>query len=109
MLAALTSVEGAPMPVMVVHHTPSLTQERYEAVVRGLTGGRPRLKTPADVPTPGLLVHVAAQTEDGFMIFDVFESQEAFDGFRAVSSPIATEAGIEEPPKSYPVHTYISI
>ena len=74
------------MPVMVVHHTPSLTQERYEAVVRGLTGGRPRLKTPADVPTPGLLVHVAAQTEAGFMIFDVFESQEAFDSFRAVSS-----------------------
>ena len=34
------------MPVMVVHHTPSLTRERYEAVVRGLTGGRPRLKTP---------------------------------------------------------------
>ena len=96
------------MPVMVVHHTPSLTQERYEAVVRGLTGGTPRLKTPADV-TPGLLVHVAAQTDDGFMIFDVFESQEAFDGFRAVSSPIATQAGIEELPRCYAVHTYISV
>jgi hypothetical protein len=40
------------------------------------------------------------------MMFDVFESQEAFDSFAAVSSPIATEAGIEEPPKSYPVHTF---
>ena len=97
------------MKVMVVHHTPSLTRERYEAVVRGLTGGTPRLMTPADVPTPGLLVHAAAQTEDGFMIFDIFESQEAFDRFRAVAGPIATEAGIEEPPKSYPVHTYISV
>ncbi len=38
------------MPVMVVHHTPSLTQERYEAVVRGLTGGRPRLtRMPSEV------------------------------------------------------------
>ena len=97
------------MPVMVVHHTPSLARERYEAVVRGLTGGRPRLKTPADVTTSGLLVHAVAQTEDGFVIFDIFESQEAFDRFRAVSSPIATEAGIEVPPKSYPVHTYISV
>ena len=97
------------MPVMVVHHTPSLTQERYEAVVRGLTGGSPRLKSPADVPISGLLVHVAGQTEDGFMIFDVFESQEAFDSFRALANSIATEAGIEEPPKSYPVHTYISV
>ena len=97
------------MPVMVVHHTPSLTRERYEAVVRGLTGGKPRLKSPTDVPASGLLVHVAAQTEDGFMIFDVFESQQAFDSFRALASPIATEAGIAEPPKSYPVHTYVSV
>jgi hypothetical protein len=58
------------MPVMVVHDTPSLTQERYEAVARRLTGGRPRLKSPADLPTRGLLVHVAAQTEDGFTSSD---------------------------------------
>jgi hypothetical protein len=93
---------------MVVHQTPSLTKERYEAVVRGLTGGKPRLESPSDVPTDGLLVHVAAETDDGFMIFDVFESEEAFDRFRAIASPIATEAGIEEPPKCYPLHTYIS-
>ena len=97
------------MRVMVVHHTPSLTQERYEAVVRGLTGGKSQLESPADVPTPGLLVHAAAQTKDGFMIFDVFESEEAFDEFRAIASPIATDAGVEEPPKSYPIHTYISV
>ena len=42
------------------------------------------------------------------MIFDVFESQDAFDRFRAVASPIATDAGIQEPPSSYPLHTYIS-
>ena len=98
------------MRVLVVHHTPSLTKERYEVVVRGLTAGvKPRLESTSDVPTDGLLVHVAAQTEDGFMIFDVFESQEAFDKFRAIASPIATEAGIQEPPKSYPLHTYISV
>ena len=95
-------------PVMVVHHTESLTRERYEAVVRGVTGGKPRLESPADLPTSGLLVHVAAETDEGFMIFDVFESQEAFDCFRALASPIATAAGIEAPPKSYPLHTYIS-
>ena len=97
------------MPVMVVHHTPSLTRERYEAVVRGLTGGKQQLESVGDVPTGGLLVHVAAETDQGFMIFDVFESQEAFDRFAAVASPIATEAGIEEPPKSFPIHTYIPV
>ena len=95
------------MQVMVVHHTPTLTRERYEQVVKGLTG-KARLESPTDVPTPGLLVHVAAETDDGFMIFDVFASQEAFDEFRALASPLATEAGIEEPPKSYPLHTFIS-
>ena len=94
---------------MVVHHTPSLTRERYEAVVRGLTGGKPKLESADDVPTGGLLVHAAAQTDEGFMVVDVFESQQAFDRFRAIASPIATEAGIEEPPKSFPVHTYISV
>lgn len=97
------------MHVMVVHHTPSLTQERYEAVVRGLSGGKSRLESPADIPTRGLLVHVAAETDDAFLIFDVFESQEAFDEFRAIASPIATEAGVEEPPKAFPLHTYISV
>jgi len=93
---------------MVVHHTPTLTRDRYQAVVRGLTGGKTKLDSPDDIPTGGLLMHVAAETDEGFMIFDVFESQEAFDRFRAVASPIATEAGIEEPPKSFPIHTYIS-
>ena len=97
------------MQIMVVHRTPSLTRERYEAVVRGLTGGKPRLESPADIPTGGLLVHVAAETDDGFMVFDVFESQEAFDGFRAVATRFADEAGIEEPPKGFPLHTYISV
>jgi hypothetical protein len=95
-------------PVIAVHHTPTLTRERYDAVVRGLTGGKPKLETPADIPTGGLLVHLAAETDQGFMIFDVFESQEAFDRFRASASPIATAVGIEEPPKSYPLLTYTS-
>ena len=104
------------MQVMVVHHTPTLTRQRYERVVRGLSG-KDRLESPSDVPTPGLVVHVAAETDVRrlereipvvFMIFDVFESAEAFDQFRAVAGPIATEAGIEEPPKSFPLHTFIS-
>jgi hypothetical protein len=78
-------LEEVPMQVMVMHHTPTLTRERYEHVVRGLCG-KDRLESPADLPTPGLLVHVAAETDDGFMIFDVFESQEAFDAFRTVAT-----------------------
>ena len=97
------------MKVMVIHKTPTLTRERYEKVVRGLTGGKSRLESPDDVPTAGLLVHVAADTDDGFVIFDVFESQAAFDRFGELVAPISREAGIEEPPKSFPLHTFISV
>jgi len=97
------------MQVMVVHKTPTLTRARYEAVVRGITGGKRRLDSPDDVPTGGLLVHVACETDDGFVIFDVFDSQEAVDRFGEFVAPIAKAAGIEEPPKNFPLHTYISV
>jgi hypothetical protein len=36
------------MAVVLVHHGPSLTQERYEEVVKRLTGGKGRLEAPGD-------------------------------------------------------------
>src|SRR4051794_12947609 len=96
------------MALMAIHKVPSLTRERYEEVVRRLTGGKGRFESAADVPFEGLLVHVAAETDEGFVIFDVFESQEAFDRFGEQIAPIPREVGIEEPPKAFPVHTFIA-
>ncbi len=95
------------MAVMAIHKVPSLTRERYEEVVRRLTGGKGRFESPEDVPFEGLLVHAAAETDEGFVIFDIFESQEAFDRFGEQIAPIPKEVGIEEPPKAFPVHTFI--
>jgi hypothetical protein len=94
--------------ILAVHQVPSLTQERYEEVVRRLTDGKGRLESPSDLPFDGLLVHVAAQTENGFLIVDVFESEEAFARFGEVMGTIPRDVGIEEPPKAYPAHTFIS-
>ena len=96
------------MAIMAIHQVPSLTQERYEEVVRRLTNGKSRLESPADLPFEGLLVHVAAQTDDGFVIFDVFESQEAVERFNEAMKTIPRDVGIEEPPTFYPAHTFIS-
>jgi hypothetical protein len=50
------------MAVVLVHHGPSLTQERYEEVVKRLTGGKGRrLETPGDWPVEGLMVHIAGR------------------------------------------------
>ena len=97
------------MPAVVgVHQVPSLTRDRYEEVVRRLTGGKTRLEAPAALPFDGLLVHVAAETDAGFLIVDIFESEEAVEHFNAAMQTIPKEVGIEEPPAFYPAHTFIS-
>jgi hypothetical protein len=94
-------------PIMAVHRVASLTEQRYEEVVRRLTG-KQRLQSPADLPFEGLLMHVAAQTDDGFLIVDVFESDEAVSRFNEAMQTIPRQVGIEEPPRFYPAHTFIA-
>ena len=96
------------MAVIAVHQVPSLTRDRYEQVVRRLTDGKSRFESADDLPFEGLLVHLAAETEDGFLIVDVFDSQESFDKFGEQIAPIPREVGIEEPPKAYPAHTFVA-
>ena len=94
------------MLIMAVHQTPSLTQERYEEVVRRLTG-KSRLESPSDLPFDGLLAHIAGQSRNGFCIVDVFESEEAVDRFNNAMGSIPREVGIEQPPEFFPAHTFI--
>jgi hypothetical protein len=58
--------------IIGVHQVPSLTQERYEHVVRRLTG-KDRLESTSDLPFEGLLFHAAGQGKSGFCVVDVFE------------------------------------
>ena len=91
--------------ILAVHETPTLTRERYEQVVRKLTNGKARIEVPSDLPFEGLLVHAAGEGPNGFLIFDVFESEHAVDRFRAAMGKIPAQVGIEEPPKFFPAHT----
>ncbi len=94
---------------MAMHQTPTLTQERYEEVVRRITNGKHRLESPSDLPFEGLLVHAAGQGPNGFCILDVFESEEAVERFRQAVGTIPEQVGIEEPPQFFPAHTFISV
>jgi hypothetical protein len=96
------------MLIMAVHEVPSLTQEKYEEVIRRLTNGKSRVESPSDLPFEGLLVHLAGQRENGFCIVDIFESEEAVARSREAISPIVQEVGIEEPPEFFPAHTFVA-
>jgi hypothetical protein len=84
---------------MAVHQVPSLTQDRYEEVVRRLTG-KDRLESPSDLPFDRLFIHVAGRGKNGFCIVDVFESEEAVERFNEAMGSIPKEVGIEEPRRS---------
>ena len=43
----------------------------------------------------GRLYHVALESDGGIQVFDVWESQEAFDAFGATLIPILTGAGVD--------------
>ena len=96
------------MLIMAVHQTASLTQERYEEVVRRLTNREGRLESTSDLPFDGLVVHVAGQGKNGFCVVDVFASEEAVESFNAAMGSIPREVGIEQPPDFFPVHTFIA-
>ena len=93
------------MSILAVHETPALTRERYEQVVRRLTNGKARIEVPSDLPFEGMLVHAPGEGPNGFLIFDVFESEDAVERFQAAIGAIPQEVGIEEPPKFFPAHT----
>jgi hypothetical protein len=95
------------MAILAVHRTPSLTKERDEEVVRRLGAGKVPLESLSDLPLDGLLFHAAGDTEQGFCVMDVFESEAAVQRFRDAVTPIAMEVGIEEPPEFFPAHTVV--
>ena len=96
------------MPVVAVFQAPSLTQEKYEEVVRRLTGGKSRMESPADWPVAGLLTHVAGQGGQGFRVLDVWESEEAFSRFGETLVPILQEIGVDAEPDLYPAYAFVS-
>ena len=77
------------MSVVLIHQGPSLTQEKYEEIVRRLTGGKDRLESPSDWPVDGLLLHVAGESPQGFRVVDVWQSEEACNLFGEALGPVS--------------------
>jgi hypothetical protein len=64
------------------------TQDRYDTTLAQLAE--------AGVGAPdGRLSHVALETDGEIQVFDIWESQEAFEAFGATLIPILTAAGVE--------------
>ena len=65
------------------------TQDRYDTTLGQLEGN-----AGAGAPD-GRISHVALETNGEIQVFDIWESQEAFEAFGATLLPILSAAGIE--------------
>jgi hypothetical protein len=105
----LQAPREAPMAVVAVFQGPTLTQEQYEQAVSRLTNGaKRRMEAASDWPVAGVVTHVAGQGPNGFRIADVWESEESFRQFGAVSGPIMQELGNDVVPEVYPTYAFVT-
>ena len=95
------------MPVVLIHHGPTVTAENYRATAQKLAG-KDKMESVSDWPVGGILFHSAGESPSGFRVVDVWESQEACDAFGQHLGPILEEVGITDPPEMYPAETFVS-
>ena len=90
------------MPVAVVFNVPGMSAQQYDQIIAGLEGR-------GEGSPDGRLAHVAAPADGGWMVFDVWESEEKFGRFAEVLMPIVAGAGVNPPPQPrvYPVHSFV--
>ena len=87
------------MPVVLIHQGPTFTRDKYEEIIRRLTG-KDRMESPSDWPVEGLLLHVAGESPQGFRVVDVWQSEDACNRFGEALGPILQEVGVEDEPRS---------
>src|SRR3982751_3608697 len=93
------------MALLMIMESPGATTDQYEKVneIMGIRGDE-------DAPD-GLIQHIAATSDDGVVIADAWESQEALDRFfeeRLGSALQQAGLGSDSPPRVMPVHNRIS-
>lgn len=89
------------MAILLVSDSPEDKLAVYDRVIA-------RLEATGHGHPPGRRSHTAARKGDGYLVVDVWESQEALDRFLEVLVPALQEAGSTgAPPKTYPIHNTI--
>lgn len=93
------------MAIGMIMEIPGGTKEQYETINQNAFGNP---QGPTE-PIPGLIIHTAGATANGWRIFDVWESKEAFEQFMNDVIMPATE-GLdmpEMPPDVYELTTVV--
>ena len=90
------------MAIVMIHDVSEGSLAQYDQIIRELEAG-------GNGHPPGRLSHVAARKGDGYLVVDVWESQEDLDRFARTLVPLLERAGGPvPPPQIYPVHNVVA-
>jgi hypothetical protein len=97
------------MPIGALQMTPGATQEQYEQVGEKMFGVRSSDFASAEAPD-GLIMHSAGPTEDGWYVYDIWESEEHLQRFvQDRLMPALQEVGMPpgDPPQIYEIRNVV--
>ena len=90
------------MAILLIQDASDDMLARYDEVIK-------QLEAAGQGHPPGRQFHVAARKGTGYLVTDVWESQEALDRFFQILGPLLQQAGsTPQQPQIYPVHNLIT-
>ena len=87
--------------ITLVFDTPGVTAAQYEEACRLANCSQ------SNVPD-GLIFHSASPTDTGWLVVDVWESEEKFKAFGERLGPAMQHVGITQHPRIYKTHNIMS-
>jgi hypothetical protein len=95
------TTRGGLMAIAVYLHPPSMGAEQYDEIVR-------RLDEAGAATPPGRLHHSCFGTGNALMMYEIWDSQEAFAAYAETLGPIVQAAGVQlAGAHAMPVHNMI--
>ena len=89
------------MTIGIYFRPASMSADQYDDIIK-------RLEAAGSGTPEGRLYHVCFGADDSLQVFDIWESQQAFDDFGATLMPILQEVGVDPgQPMIEPVHSVI--
>ena len=99
------------MAIGMLQMTPGLTKEQYEQLGEKIFGSRSNEFSPSEAPD-GLIMHSAGPTDDGWFVYDIWESEEHLQRFfQERLMPAAQELGgpAPSPPQIFRIYNLIQV
>jgi hypothetical protein len=99
------------MAIGMLQMMPGGTQEQYEQIGQKMFGSRSSDFSPSEAPD-GLIMHSAGPTDDGWYVYDIWESEEHLQRFvQERLMPAAKELGgpAPTPPQVFQIYNLIQI